>query len=303
MKHSLKITALLIIMFFIAQMIGIAVMISNNEYQKLNQKEPLPDFIAPPKDMKPEVSLGTIIIAIAIGVFLMLALMKFKAEIVLRIWFFLVVILAIAIALNSFFVWFVPMPFLIALLIALPLAVLKIFVRNIKIHNLTELLIYPGVASLFAPILNVWAMAVLLVLISIYDIYAVWHAGFMQKMAKYQIKQLRIFTGFFIPYLSSGQKLKLKDKAAKAKEKKIKVSVAILGGGDIVFPIILAGVILAQFGLAAAIIISLGATLALAALFYYSQKGKFYPAMPFISAGCFVALGIVYLLSYLNLLS
>jgi hypothetical protein len=125
----------------------------------------------------------------------------------------------------------------------------------------------------------------------------------MQKMAKYQIKQLRIFTGFFIPYLSSGQKLKLKDKAAKAKEKKIKVSVAILGGGDIVFPIILAGVILAQFGLAAAIIISLGATLALAALFYYSQKGKFYPAMPFISAGCFVALGIVYLLSYLNLLS
>jgi presenilin-like A22 family membrane protease len=303
MKHSLKITALLIIMFFIAQMIGIAVMISNNEYQKLNQKEPLPDFIAPPKDMKPEVSLGTIIIAIALGVFLMLALMKFKAEIVLRIWFFLVVILAIAIALNSFFVWFVPMPFLIALLIALPLAVLKIFVRNIKIHNLTELLIYPGVASLFAPILNVWAMAVLLVLISIYDIYAVWHAGFMQKMAKYQIKQLRIFTGFFIPYLSSGQKLKLKDKAAKAKEKKIKVSVAILGGGDIVFPIILAGVILAQFGLAAAIIISLGATLALAALFYYSQKGKFYPAMPFISAGCFVALGIVYLLSYLNLLS
>ena len=303
MKHSLKITALLIIMFFIAQMIGIAVMISNNEYQKLNQKEPLPDFIAPPKDMKPEVSLGTIIIAIALGVFLMLALMKFKAEIVLRIWFFIVVILAIAIALNSFFVWFVPMPFLIALLIALPLAVLKIFVRNIKIHNLTELLIYPGVASLFAPILNVWAMAVLLVLISIYDIYAVWHAGFMQKMAKYQIKQLRIFTGFFIPYLSSGQKLKLKDKAAKAKEKKIKVSVAILGGGDIVFPIILAGVILAQFGLAAAIIISLGATLALAALFYYSQKGKFYPAMPFISAGCFVALGIVYLLSYLNLLS
>ena len=303
MKHSLKITALLIIMFFIAQMIGIAVMISNNEYQKLNQKEPLPDFIAPPKDMKPEVSLGTIIIAIALGVFLMLALMKFKAEIVLRIWFFLVVILAIAIALNSFFVWFVPMPFLIALLIALPLAVLKIFVRNIKIHNLTELLIYPGVASLFAPILNVWAMAVLLVLISIYDIYAVWHAGFMQKMAKYQIKQLRIFTGFFIPYLSSGQKLKLKDKAAKAKEKKIKVSVAILGGGDIVFPIILAGVILAQFGLDAAIIISLGATLALAALFYYSQKGKFYPAMPFISAGCFVALGIVYLLSYLNLLS
>jgi hypothetical protein len=89
------------------------------------------------------------------------------------------------------------------------------------------------------------------------------------------------------------------EKARKAniKNKKIKVSVAILGGGDVIFPIILAGVVLNVFGFLSASIISIGATLALSILFYYSEKGKFYPAMPFISAGCLIALGIVYLIN------
>jgi len=38
------------------------------------------------------------------------------------------------------------------------------------------------------------------------------------------------------------------------------------------------------------LIISVGATIALSLLFYFSEKGKFYPAMPFISMGCFAAL-------------
>lgn len=71
---------------------------------------------------------------------------------------------------------------------------------------------------------------------------------------------------------------------------------AILGGGDVVFPIILAGVVLRQLGLFHAIIISMGATLSLAFLFYISKRGKFYPAMPFISAGAFIALIIAFLI-------
>ena len=131
--------------------------------------------------------------------------------------------------------------------------------------------------------------------------YAVWHSGIMQKMAKYQIHTLKVFSGFFIPYMGKKER-ELLAKAAKTKvkgkfkEQKIKVNVAILGGGDVVFPIMLAGVVLRSLGLTEALIISLGATLALAGLFYASEKGKFYPAMPFISAGCFLALGIAYLI-------
>lgn len=168
------------------------------------------------------------------------------------------------------------------------------------VHNATELLIYPGIATVFIPILNVWSVSILLVVISLYDMYAVWHSGFMQKMAKFQIQKLKLFSGFFVPYMRREDKLVLsKAKSIKEKEskaKKIKINLAILGGGDVVFPIILAGVVLRTLGLWQAVTISVGATLALAFLFYKSEKGKFYPAMPFISIGCFIALAIAYLI-------
>ena len=69
--------------------------------------------------------------------------------------------------------------------------------KNLYIHNLTELLIYPGLAGVFVPLLSIWTMIFLLVLISVYDMWAVWHSGIMQKMAKYQINKLKIFSGFF----------------------------------------------------------------------------------------------------------
>lgn len=292
MKYNTKIIAILLGMFILAQILGIIV-------AQVYLSHPLPYGVAPPKETSPEYNAFSIVIAILIGAAIMMFLIKFKAEIFLRLWFFVVVSIAIAITLNALFL-LTPLKFaqyfsLIAIILALILAYVKVFVRNIKVHNLTEIAVYPGVASLFIPILNIYSAVILLVLISIYDIYAVWHAGFMQKMAKYQIQQVRVFAGFFVPFVGKNQKALLLK--SKSKGKKVKVSVAILGGGDVVFPIILAGVVLAQFGLISALIISLGASVSLALLFYYSQKGKFYPAMPFISAGCFIALGVVYLLN------
>ena len=306
MKHSLKIIIILLSMFFIAQLIGLVVI---NQYSPetiqveiqgniTNQTTyNLPYGMDPPEDATPASTLISIIIAIAIAVIFILILMKYRAEFFLRAWFFIVVTLALGIAFNAFLLK-LPYSALIAIIIALPLAILKLFKRNIYIHNLTELLIYPGIAAIFVPLLNIWTVVLLLILISIYDIYAVWHAGFMQKMAEYQIKKLHFFTGFFVPYLGKEQKdlIKKAKTDQKLKNKKIKINVAILGGGDVVFPIILAGVVLNTLGLWQAIVINIGATLALAFLFYISKKGQFYPAMPFISVGCFVALGIAYLI-------
>jgi len=70
-------------------------------------------------------------------------------------------------------------------------------------------------------------------------------------------------------------------------KKKIKVNIAILGGGDIVFPIITAGIVLKTFGLIPAIFVIFGAALGLGLLFFLAEKKKFYPAMPFITAGIF----------------
>ena len=298
MKHNAKITVILLAMFVISQLIGIYVV---SHY--LPDSNPLPFGMDSPKmeSQSDYVSIfPSIIIAFVFAIVLFFILTKFKVQLALRIWFFTVVVIALSVALFSFtkgfdtVIYSIPV---IATLIALPLAIIKIYGRNFIVHNATELLIYPGIAAVFVPLLNLWTVLALLVIISVYDAWAVWHSGIMQKMAKYQINQLKIFSGFFIPYASKKVKQQIANwkktlSNSQLAKKKIKISVAILGGGDVVFPIITAGVMLKTpgMGLYSALLVVLGATLGLAYLFFVSEKKKFYPAMPFITAGIFLGI-------------
>lgn len=311
MKHEVKITALLLAMFLATQLIGLVVInayspkiitktLENGTIVKEMQNVTIPYGMEPPK-MEPRASLASIIVSLAIAIAIFFLLMRIKASTLMRAWFTFVSLVTISIALNAILMQLFPEAKIsldiIALALAIPLTIYKIFKRNLIVHNATELLIYPGLAALFVPILNVWAVLILLLLISIYDIYAVWKSEFMVSLAKYQIQHLKIFTGFFIPYLTRKQIAELKRaKNNNARGRKIKVSLAILGGGDVAFPLILAGVILRASGLIPALIIVMGSTLALLGLFMYSQKGKFYPAMPFLSAGCLIGWLITLLL-------
>ncbi|MEM4230540.1 MAG: presenilin family intramembrane aspartyl protease, partial [Candidatus Pacearchaeota archaeon] len=234
-------------------------------------------------------------ISIFLAVLFVFLLMKIKALWIIKIWFFSVVALALAITLNSFFQKFLPYATIFSLAIGVFLSYLKIFKRGIFIHNLTELLIYPGIAAIFVPMLGIFSVFILLIIISIYDIYAVWYAGFMQEMAKFQIKQLKFFAGFFVPYLKTKHIKELKTRKGIGK-KKIKVSLAILGGGDVIFPLLAAGVIFRNWGLFPSLLISVFSTLGLLYLFVQARKGKFYPAMPFITIGCFIGLFVAFLI-------
>jgi len=264
----------------------------------------------PPKDMPPAGGFSSILFAFIFAIVIIFLLMKFDLKIILRLWFFVVVLVALAITANTLTFKLFYSEF-ISLFIAFPFAFYKVFKRNLLIHNITELFIYPGIAAVFVPILNLWVAVLLLVLISVYDIYAVWYTGFMQKMAKFQMNKVRVFAGFFVPYIDKKQRQKIRLLKQKYKNKKnleknlkktkIKVNLAILGGGDIVFPIILAGVILNTLGLIPALIVSVFATSALLFLQIVSKKGKFYPAMPFISAGCLFGLFVGYSGHLLNL--
>lgn len=288
MKHKITIIAILLGMFLVTQAIGLYVV--NHYSQEDNQ---LPYGMEPPEikeDKEFFKIFPSIVIAFIIAIVLFFLLTKFKIEFILKLWFFLVIVIALAIAFNSFFPKFQYIS-LLALVIAIPLAIVKVFNRNLLVHNATELLIYPGIAAVFVPLLNIWTMIGLLVLISIYDMWAVWKSKIMQKMAKYQINTLKIFSGFFVPYLSKKQRQQIRNAKKKGlKKKKIKVNIAILGGGDVVFPIITAGVMLKTLGLWSAIFVIVGAALGLGLLFFFSQKKKFYPAMPFITAGIFLGM-------------
>ena len=294
MKHNPKITAVLLIMFVLTQFIGLYVV---NYYSSEDKTLPY-GLETPQPEQQSEfyIIFSQILLAFIIAVLLLFFLTKFKVEFLLKIWFFVVVMIALGISFNTFLPKFKYVSIL-ALVLALIFAIFKIYKRNILVHNFTELLIYPGIATIFVPILSVPTIILFLVLISVYDMWAVWHSGIMQKMAKYQIDKLHIFSGFFIPYISKKVRIKLKKiKKSERKNKKIKVNVAILGGGDVVFPIITAGVMLVASGFWSALLVILGATLGLSYLFFFAEKKKFYPAMPFISAGILVAIGLSYLI-------
>lgn len=298
MKHNLKVTFILLAMFIITQFIGLYVV---NHYSV--QENTLPYGMETPEaeDSSDFYTsfLPSIIIAFIFAILLLILFTKFNFGVILKIWFFAVILIAIGIFFNSFFPDEKYFPYL-ALVFALPLAIIKVFKRNFLIHNLTELVIYPSIASVFVSLLNFWTVIILLILISVYDMWAVWHSGIMQKMAKYQINELKIFSGFFVPYISKSVRMKLKKlPKSELKDKKVKANLAILGGGDVVFPIIASGVMLRQFGLFPAIFVMIGATLGLSYLLFFAEKKKFYPAMPFITAGILLGILVSFLTGFM----
>jgi len=321
MKHRLTITVIMLMMFLVTQLIGLAVIYAytphvktvtvGNETTNVTISRELPFGMEPPKTT-PQNAMISIIIALVLVTVAFLVLTRINASIVIKIWFFSVVAISIAISLNAIFAmlgifnaaWKILVS---AIVIAVIMTFLKIFRTNFYTHNLSELLIYPGLAAVFVPILSPVTAIILLLIISVYDMYAVWKSKIMVEMAKYQMNTLKVFTGFFIPYFlkkpKPGEKVRIqmqKSMAQRAriskKLKKHKVAVALLGGGDVAFPLIFAGVVMRAISIPAALIIVGTATASLLALLMFSRKGKFYPAMPFLTAGCFAGYLIVLLL-------
>ncbi len=295
MKHSWKITLIVLFTFLFAQLIGLGILynyidpIKSLESGKTEFKE-LPIGERPPLDEK--TSFFPIVIAILIGTGILFLLMKYRLTLVWKIWFLLAVVLSLTVA------WSIFLGKGLAFLLALIFGLWKIFRPNVWVHNLTELFVYGGLAAIFVPLLNLWSAIILLILISAYDAYAVWKSKHMVALAKSQAKA-KIFAGLLIPYtISKTSKLPALPKVKKTKTRLAKVRTAVLGGGDIGFPLIFAGVLLKEMGLWQSLIIPFGALLGLALLMWKGDEGKFYPAMPFISAGCFLALGLVWLISW-----
>jgi presenilin-like A22 family membrane protease len=212
----------------------------------------------------------------------------------------------------------------VSVLIALILTFFKVYKPNIVIHNLTEVLMYAGIGLFIVGLLrtHILGAVVMLLIISLYDIYAVFKSKHMVKMAKFQTKS-QVFAGLLIPYTPKEQAstpaaVKLSPsktlKTFETKAQKVEKKNAILGGGDIAFPLIFAGVVMQNIAnklytnlgltLEAAksiafqqsLIITLTTTIAIALLFIFAKKDKFYPAMPMVTAGCLIGYGIVLLL-------
>jgi len=324
MKHNLTVTIFLIVFFILSQAVGLGLISKDAKISKDANGTITVTHGDTSVGSRPETagfgSFLYLIIGVAIGTILVLVLMRFQKSNLWRLWFFLAVWIAVSISLGVFIKYQVFFAYDVSIVIALLLALWKVFKPNIFIHNITEVLMYAGIAVLLVPIFDVFWSIMLLLAISVYDMYAVWKSKHMIKMAKFQTKS-NIFAGLLIPYKVKPENLKSADKSSSifdrktekktsvknvsAKASKSKTKTAILGGGDVAFPLIFAGTVMEHLmtlgltksqALLHSSIIVLTTTIALALLFLYAKKDKFYPAMPFVTAGCLIGWVIVLLI-------
>lgn len=308
MKHNAKILTAFISLFLLAQVLGIFLLSLNIQEVVKTSTGTSVIYGNTSIGERPEVEgYSTLIyigIGVGIGTILLLILARFNKTKIWKIWFLLASWMTMSISIGVMFggktSW-------IPLLIAAGLAVLKVKWTHPAIHNITELLTYAGIAVLLSPILSVGISIILLLLISVYDAYAVWKSKHMIKLAEFT-KKSNLFPGLALTYtkdgientINSGNSSKSRKELSEkeqhsAKENRKKTKTGILGGGDVVFPLLFTGAVFTKLvetgqtgaqAMGYSIIISIGAAIALTLLFVYGKKDRFYPAMPFITAGC-----------------
>lgn len=198
--------------------------------------------------------------AIILATTVYLILSRYSLHYLIKIWYFLAIFLAVTVALSPF------VGGVFASLIAVVFILAKVFGESIWIHNFVEVLVYAGIVPLFSPIFNVSSVIILIILMGIYDFISVYKTKHMIKLAEGSRK-----TGVF-----SGLLVKYKDESA------------ILGGGDIAFPLLFAVVVHSELGFVPAIFSIYGAAIGLLSLIIYGKEKKYYPAIPFIALGMFV---------------
>lgn len=308
MKHTLNITLILLGIFLLTQYLGIAIIYNYVDWAQTAEKG-ITSFQALPVGERPQFAEQTsylpVLLMVIIGTLILLLLIRFKLDWLWKLWFLSAVFLTLTIAFYAF------IALKIAIFLALALSLWKIFRPNVWVQNFTELFTYGGLAAIFVPVFNLWSISILLILISGYDAYAVWKSKHMITLAQSQAKS-QVFAGLLIPYTlgkvappipKASEKAKITKTTAPAKMTSTakttsasgKTRIALLGGGDIAFPLLFAGVVLKQWGFLPSLIIPLFALLGLGLLLWKAEDKKFYPAMPFISAGCFVGLGVAWL--------
>jgi len=305
MKHTTKITYLLLGLFIVSQFLGLFLIQHDAKLTTVNidgVNETVVDYVETAVGPRPELqglgSLIYIVAGVAIGTLLLLLFMRLRSGIkIWTVWYFLAASIALTVTFGVF------LPAIIAFLLAILFAYAKIKYKTFLIHNITEVLLYAGIALLFAPLFDILWMIVLLLLISAYDMYAVWKSKHMIKLAKFTSKS-QVFAGLLINYKKEKTKTQIIHKqlpkppeSLKNKKHSSKTNQAVLGGGDIIFPLLFAGVVFSDLFLQGftkgtafllTLFIPVFALLALFALFKYSKKNKFYPAIPYLTMGCLI---------------
>ena len=156
---------------------------------------------------------------------------KFKA-----VFFKVFFVLAVAFgALYFFGLWF---PGIVVLPLVACMVILLIKRPSVILHNAAMIFAMAGMGSALGMQIAPLSVAVLFLVFAIYDFIAVYKTKHMVKMAEAMIENKSI-VGFVIPH-------KVSDLSANLKGTQIKGRFMVLGGGDVIFPLIFAVSVLQQ---------------------------------------------------------
>lgn len=312
MKHTLPVTFLLLGMFFVSQIVGVGILSQYIDYEtstiEKTEFRPLPLDMQPP-EMSPGGSILYIASAIFVGTILILLIDRFKLVWVWKTWFFVAIVTCLIIVFDRF------MPLWLGISLAVLTGFFKVIRTNVIVHNLSELVIYSAIVTIFVQLIRYIEIAfLLLILISLYDYLAVFKIKHMGKLADFQ-KSTNVFAGLFVPYEKNKTPKRKKTRPSQQASEKHTVphppeqessTAAILGGGDISFPLLFTGTVFQKvapqhYGYAwlFSIVIICCATLSLWFLLSRSKQDKYYPAMPILSAGVVIGFLIVLGISFI----
>jgi presenilin-like A22 family membrane protease len=296
MKHPLLMTGIIILLFFLAQLTGLVILDRYSSVPAMNStSQGNVTYADLPFGMERADATGieTVYvfgIGILIGTLLILGLIKFGGGKFLKLWLFTACVMLLTISFSAF------IPAGYALILAVFFSIFKTFKVNVVLHNISEIFLYGGLAAMFVPLLTIHTAILLLLIISVYDAIAVWKIKHMVTMAT-SMADMKVFAGLFIPYGLTDVP------QSEGSIEPRKVQYAMLGGGDIAFTLLFAGVVYESLLLtmpmltafAFAMIIPVFTTSSLIGLMMISKQGKFYPAMPFLTVGCLVGYGVMLL--------
>jgi presenilin-like A22 family membrane protease len=242
----------------------------------------------------PNVSLPPIILYF-FGVVLVVALVLFfiplrALKALFRILFTLMFAWGVFIVAGLTLPWYWPY------ILAVGLGLAWLLWARIWLHDLLLVVTLAGAGAVFGFIVSPWTFMIFMLIIAVYDVLAV-RFGFMVWMAE-RMSQSTSLPAFIFPRDVGDWMSSLKSVSfAELKEQEVEEREhAVLGGGDIGFPLMLATSVYFQSNLAGAVLVGGFALVGLISAFFiqmYWLKGKPMPAMPPITFFSLIGLLLV----------
>lgn len=156
--------------------------------------------------------------------------------------------------------WFAFLPFIAAILL-----IVYYFKYATKVgRNVINVVLFITIASIVSLALGVIPSMILLLVIAVYDYIAVFVTKHMITLAN-GLSEGTFWAGIILM------------------ARKLKQGAAMLGGGDLVFPAVLADALFLNYPPIVAIVSIIGALFGLSLILVFGKKGKAYPAMTFIA--------------------